>query len=699
MRRTLSPIFIVGSSRSGTSLLRRCLSCHPDIYIVGETHYFDDLRPRLLKHGRRDPSGSIPEQAIRYFRMIDVAPYGHFRDPEESTIDPEELKSLAQELDGAPDSYFEAFCMIKAKAHGKSRWGEKTPRHVYRVSEILDAFPRAQIIFTVRDPRAVLASYRDWKIPGVLREQGDKAVARDAVRARKSYHPLIIALMWKSAVRRIAALQESPRTDHICTVRYEDLIQTPEEILTGLCAFLKVGFTPKMLDVPMDNSSYSGVDFGAGLSTTPLERWRSKLSNREIAAVQACCGAEMESHGYCPDEVPRYSVFRVALWLTLPFAVIRAAFVNRSRFPSLPDYLWRRIRPAVFPARLLALAHRAVRTVLPDIQQLPIRATSTSGPHCPLSHLSTAPNGETAIPRLVYGTGSALAHNAARIVYSIRMLGIARTAIQVAVRSGYHIKTRKLQVANQRAPQIEALSRCSWLKSLSHVEVIDYSITSDALASFMSDVRYPRYYYRGYSRVRSALWHMVGLHLCDLERGNLVLDIGAHRGIWGRIARKKYRCDVFDVDLQYSPGIRGTQVGADAAAIPIPSNSVSHIVSFCAFNCMEGTSDIGLMKEATRLLRPGGKLVIVPLCIGDEHVNLYDPLICTQPHSFDPGARQVAWWRWGNNFGRWYDRSAFSKRVLANTTAFKKTIYRVRHISPMDSPFPQFYAGLFTKLP
>ncbi len=41
-----APIFIVGPSRSGTSMLREVLNRHPDVWITRGTHYFDDIRRR-----------------------------------------------------------------------------------------------------------------------------------------------------------------------------------------------------------------------------------------------------------------------------------------------------------------------------------------------------------------------------------------------------------------------------------------------------------------------------------------------------------------------------------------------------------------------------------------------------------------------------------------------------------------------------
>jgi hypothetical protein len=136
---------------------------------------------------------------------------------------------------------------------------------------------------------------------------------------------------------------------------------------------------------------------------------------------------------------------------------------------------------------------------------------------------------------------------------------------------------------------------------------------------------------------------------------------------------------VFDLDARYPPGIHGSRIGADAGNIPLPSGSVSHIVAFCAFNCLEGTTDIRFVREASRLLHAGGRLVIVPLCIADAHLNLYDPAICVSRESFDAGARRIAWHGWGNNFGRWYDRDAFTERVLSQFPRGQAQVYRAKN--------------------
>jgi hypothetical protein len=56
---------------------------------------------------------------------------------------------------------FFARCDKLTRGVGKARWVEKTPRHIYRVREILRYFPAAKIVLMLRDGRDVACSIRD----------------------------------------------------------------------------------------------------------------------------------------------------------------------------------------------------------------------------------------------------------------------------------------------------------------------------------------------------------------------------------------------------------------------------------------------------------------------------------------------------------------------------------------------------------
>jgi Sulfotransferase family len=119
------PIFIMGASRSGTQLVRAILNGHSEIYISRETHYFDDLRPRL-------PAGKLSalgrEHAFRYFSALRTSLYGY---EETSTVTDiavdDEFRTLAENFGESADAIFAAHCRSQQAARGKTVWGEKTP--------------------------------------------------------------------------------------------------------------------------------------------------------------------------------------------------------------------------------------------------------------------------------------------------------------------------------------------------------------------------------------------------------------------------------------------------------------------------------------------------------------------------------------------------------------------------------------------
>ena len=88
-------IFVVGASRSGTNLVRALLNAHSTLWISGETHYFDDLRPRLPGNGTEPLAGDDRERCERYFLALSHRAFGQAGDPDESRFDRDELRALA----------------------------------------------------------------------------------------------------------------------------------------------------------------------------------------------------------------------------------------------------------------------------------------------------------------------------------------------------------------------------------------------------------------------------------------------------------------------------------------------------------------------------------------------------------------------------------------------------------------------------
>lgn len=354
--RPSKPIFIVGPSRSGTELLRAALNGHQQIFIAEETHYFDDLRPRLKGQG----VGQLPRDEKRicqdYFLALSDRPYAQGGRAAHARIKREELAEWAEQIAPGGDGYFEAYCWMSRTLEANAaqhpvRWGEKTPRHCFRLPEILVRYPDAQAICLIRDPRAVVASYRDWhhrRFRLTPSTGNAEALETENRRTQASYDPAMLTLMWKAAVNVGERAEKQFGQDRVQMVKYEDLISDPRQRFEEIADWLGVEFQESMIDVPMINSSYDAFDLRAGLSSSPIDRWREKLSTNEIEIVEFCAGSVLIRSGYEPmgEILSPSRVVRMGSALCL--SVARAGWANRKRMGQNPlQYISRRATMAL----------------------------------------------------------------------------------------------------------------------------------------------------------------------------------------------------------------------------------------------------------------------------------------------------------------------------------------------------------------
>jgi hypothetical protein len=347
-QRLMGPILVTGASRSGTNLMQSLLNRHPNVVLSGETHYFDDLRLRMPQPEARSLTDSERTICEDYFLALSHRPYGYSGVPGQGTMSRSELRNAVGEKAQCADQYFVAYCQLNARKGGASMWGEKTPRHIFRIDDIMGVFPRAKVIIMVRDPRAVVASYRDWKNQGGfdldLDPQLAQSIEKDQRRAKRSYNIIIQSMLWKGTTGAAAQAQRTYGTEAVRIVKYEDLVSRPEETVPSLCAWIGQPYDSSLLNVPIVNSSFSEYDKEGGFVASAITRWVKKLSSAEVAVIQNTVGAVLTSVGYESVSVPRHRGRLIWERMKLPFAVGRAMVVNWQRIHNLPEYIWRRLQ-------------------------------------------------------------------------------------------------------------------------------------------------------------------------------------------------------------------------------------------------------------------------------------------------------------------------------------------------------------------
>lgn len=209
------PIFIVGSPRSGTTLLRYIIDAHPNILCPPcETFIFSTLNATFNGFIWKDHYEQLPfkrEALIRWLRKYIMDLFGNLA--------------------------------VKA---GKKRWAEKTPSHVLFMDFINEVFPDAQFIHMIRNGYDVVKSLKNihW---------GSKNV-------------VINANLWVKHVSKGREYARKISPERYIEIRFEDLINNTEQTIKNICDFLGEEVNSRMLQYYLpENNSW-------GLKLKPLKK-------------------------------------------------------------------------------------------------------------------------------------------------------------------------------------------------------------------------------------------------------------------------------------------------------------------------------------------------------------------------------------------------------------------------------------------
>lgn len=207
----------------------------------------------------------------------------------------------------------------------------------------------------------------------------------------------------------------------------------------------------------------------------------------------------------------------------------------------------------------------------------------------------------------------------------------------------------------------------------------------------------------GEAFAEKALEHLASLSFTSLSPNSKMIDIANAGSPFPEIVHSIYGCDVWSNDLTFARGIHRqdwhTQIGADACHLPINDNFFDLAVLHCALEMFESDADIGLIREAERILKPGGKLVVIPLYMNETYHVFRDPKTNRNPlPKIDDGAELI--YRedfYGVGFARFYNVAAFLKRLVDTMTKLDLTIYRVRNLSDIPATCYMNWIAVFKK--
>jgi len=259
-----------------------------------------------------------------------------------------------------------------------------------------------------------------------------------------------------------------------------------------------------------------------------------------------------------------------------------------------------------------------------------------------------------------------------------KMLSIYTSRIKVEAKAkadkteqSYHQKNRNINTILQ-----DLISRGVTIEEKS-IDVNDF----DAWLENYSEVK-TRYQNSGDVFIEKCLEHYIANKLTDIKKDDVYIDIASAGSNYSDILQKR-GVNAYKLDLSFPAGVRGNEIGGDAGATKLDDCSVDSMSLQCAFECFEGDSDIRFIKEAQRILKKGGKLVISPLYIDNEFINITSRACNQDEITFDDNALKV--WRddqYKAPFSRHYSPAALLSRILKNVS--DNNSYKIFHVNNLD---------------
>ncbi|WP_293055025.1 sulfotransferase [Mycobacterium sp.] len=258
------PIFIGGAQRSGTTLMRVMLDCHPRICcgvelmvlpVVAEHYKFLTGRNLEVMHSY----GNTRSDVQRYCRAF--------------------VEDLVETF---------------RRRAGKPRWAEKTPQNILYMVLLGEIFPDAKFIHMLRDGRDVACSLvtMDW----IDKTTGRKFEFVESITGAARY--------WRDMVTRGRQQAAHPSlAGRVLEVRYEALVTEPAATMRQVLAFVGEDWDDAVLSHHTKHRPGEVVEPSTAQVTKPLyhtavHRWQHDMTEADKAAFKAQAGDLLTELGY-----------------------------------------------------------------------------------------------------------------------------------------------------------------------------------------------------------------------------------------------------------------------------------------------------------------------------------------------------------------------------------------------------------------
>ena len=321
---TLKYIFIVGSSRSGTTMMSRILAKHESVYTFNELHFFSQIYTKYKKN-KIDRSSAQSVLLELFKRQY----YGLFGKKDTSEYKDLSNKILVEKTYNIID-VFKIFIEFELNNKKKTIACFHTPNNLYYVEQISKTFSNAKFVNMVRDNRDVLLSQKNkWKRKFL---GARKIPFFESLRSYMNYHPITTSIVWNSSLDITIGCKE--RTDFFI-LKFEEFLVSPDKKCKELCDFLELNYQAEMLEVANIGSSNISDSKEKRIDSTKINKWQEGgLSSAEIYLAQFFSQSIMKEFNYSQMNffLPPFKVLYFSI--IFPFKLIFAFTLNLDRISN-----------------------------------------------------------------------------------------------------------------------------------------------------------------------------------------------------------------------------------------------------------------------------------------------------------------------------------------------------------------------------
>lgn len=274
----VNPIFIIGTERSGTNLLRLILDSHQEIAIPHPPHILKNFFKLEPLYGDLGRDANFKKLISDVVVSVELHPY-----PWGIKIDRDRIFRGAKERD-LINVFFAIYEQYRESVN-KKRWGCKSTFMIHHVALVREYYPKAKFLYMVRDGRDVAVS------------------AKKTIFNRYSVY--YTAQLWKKEQQIGIYWLNKLTEDDIYLLRYEDLLADPQEAVRSICAFLDISYQEGMLNFFETREAEKSGRLNTAWKNTSrpiiknnFGKFKVELARSEVDLFEAIAGSELDYFSY-----------------------------------------------------------------------------------------------------------------------------------------------------------------------------------------------------------------------------------------------------------------------------------------------------------------------------------------------------------------------------------------------------------------